>query len=95
MPGRKPNVDVDLAAHAANGSAKSAAACKGKPRPHGMGHPATCEKDYSADEVEFLRAVDRHRADKHDPFPSLATLLRILKSLGYAKPCEPSDQSST
>lgn len=49
----------------------------------------TCDKEYSDDELEFLRAIDRWRSE-HGRLLSLkgadlAEVLRIAKSLGWAK----------
>lgn len=49
-------------------------------------NPATSEVEYAADEVEFLRAVERFKRDRKKPFPALTELLAVLKSLGYRKP---------
>jgi hypothetical protein len=42
--------------------------------------------DISADELEFLRAVDAWRTRTGVRFPVLRDLLAILKELGYTKP---------
>jgi hypothetical protein len=80
---KEPNGDSKLAARSAKGAAASAAVRKGKTP--GPTHPATSEKEYTPDELEFLRAVQAHKERTHNPFPSLTEILRILKSLGYAK----------
>ena len=41
--------------------------------------------DYDAEELEFLKAVDRHRRATGRPFPSCRDFLRILRSLGWRK----------
>ncbi len=38
---------------------------------------------YSDDEEEFIRAMDRFKADTKNPFPSWSEALAVLKSLGY------------
>jgi hypothetical protein len=77
--------------HAAQGAARNAARHKGKAR--GPGHPATSDREYTPDELEFMRAVQAEKERAHNPFPSLTALLTILKSLGYAKPCESPEDS--
>jgi hypothetical protein len=52
--------------------------------------PTTCEPEYTADEVEFFRAVDRYKGEHRRPFPTLRELLGILRKLGYRKAAEPS-----
>ena len=47
--------------------------------------PVTCDPDYSAEEVEFLVAVDAFKREHHCPFPTLTQLLAILRGLGWRK----------
>lgn len=47
--------------------------------------PTTCERDYSNDEVEFMRAVDRYKRSTGRMFPTTSELLEVLRSLGYTK----------
>ena len=37
---------------------------------------------YSAEEFEFLKAMDKYKRDKRRPFP---TCCEVLRSLGYRK----------
>jgi len=41
--------------------------------------------DYTDDEREFLMAIDRYKHVHHRPFPTWREVLRVLKSLGYAR----------
>ncbi len=41
--------------------------------------------DYTADELEFLKAVSDYKREHHRPFLSWTEVLRIVKSLGYEK----------
>lgn len=45
--------------------------------------------EYTTDELEFLRAVDRYKLTHRRPFPDCREILAIAKSLGYRK--EPYD----
>lgn len=47
--------------------------------------PAQCEMDYTQEELEFLRAIDRYRSATHKPFPTYAEVLGIAKSIGCRK----------
>lgn len=47
--------------------------------------PTTCERDYSAEEVEFMKAVERYKRECKRPFPTTSELLQIAVSLGYRK----------
>lgn len=40
---------------------------------------------YSADEVEFMNAVDRYKRERNRPFPTWDEVLAVAKSLGYRK----------
>lgn len=48
--------------------------------------PAANSRTYTADEVEFMTAMDRFKREMRRPFPTWAEALGVLKSLGYAKP---------
>ncbi len=48
-------------------------------------HPSTGDKDYTADELEFMRALDAYKREKSRPFPTCCEVLEVLKGLGYRK----------
>lgn len=48
--------------------------------------PTTCERDYSADELEFMRAMDDYKRKHGRMFPTCSEILEVVRSLGYAKP---------
>lgn len=41
--------------------------------------------EYSPDELEFLRAIDRYKTENNRPFPTWCEVLSVLRSLGYRK----------
>ncbi len=47
--------------------------------------------DYTPEEVEFLRAMDRYKHDRQRPFPTWREVLRVCVSLGYRRvvPADP------
>lgn len=47
--------------------------------------PTTCERDYSADELEFMRAMDDYKRKNGRMFPTCSEILEVVRSLGYAK----------
>jgi hypothetical protein len=48
--------------------------------------PAVTEHmDYTPEELEFFRAMDRYRQSTGYQFPTLAETLQVLRSLGYEK----------
>ncbi|MBQ3388691.1 MAG: hypothetical protein IJG60_05710 [Thermoguttaceae bacterium] len=55
--------------------------------------PTTCERDYSEDEVEFMRALDLYKKMNGRLFPTCSETLEVLRRLGYVKmpPCRDFD----
>ena len=53
--------------------------------------PATCERDYSEDESEFMKAMDRYKRENRRPFPTWSEVLEVLRSLGYRKVADATD----
>ena len=51
--------------------------------------PTTCERDYTNDEIEFMKAMDQYKRDNRRPFPTWSEVLEVLRSLGYRKIAEP------
>jgi hypothetical protein len=47
--------------------------------------PTTCERDYTADEIEFMRAMDEYKRKAGRQFPTWSEVLEVLKSLGYKR----------
>ncbi|HEV3142851.1 MAG TPA: hypothetical protein VGZ47_03090 [Gemmataceae bacterium] len=47
--------------------------------------PTTCERDYTDDEIEFMKAMDQYKRDNRRPFPTWSEVLEVLLSLGYRK----------
>lgn len=53
--------------------------------------PTTCERDYSLDETDFMKAMDRYKRENRRPFPTWSEVLEVLRSLGYRKVAEPTE----
>lgn len=51
--------------------------------------PTTCERDYSLDEVEFMKAMDDYKRKSGRMFPTWSEVLEVVRSLGYTKPEAP------
>jgi hypothetical protein len=51
--------------------------------------PTTCERDYSEEEILFMRAMDQYKRDNRRPFPTWSEVLEVLRALGYRKVAEP------
>jgi len=47
--------------------------------------PTTCERDYSADEIEFMQALERYKTSSGRKFPTCSEILEVLRSIGYEK----------
>jgi hypothetical protein len=53
--------------------------------------PTTCEKDYSDEEIIFMKAMDQYKRANRRPFPTWSEVLEVLRSLGYRKTEEPTE----
>jgi hypothetical protein len=51
--------------------------------------PTTCERDYSNDEIDFMKAMDQYKRDNRRPFPTWSEVLEVLRALGYRKVADP------
>ena len=51
--------------------------------------PTTCERDYSDDEIAFMKAMDQYKRANRRPFPTWSEVLEVLLSLGYRKTEKP------
>ncbi len=51
--------------------------------------PTTCERDYTDDEILFMKAMDQYKRANRRPFPTWSEVLEVLLSLGYRKVAEP------
>ncbi len=52
--------------------------------------PTTCERDYSDNEIEFMRAMDDYKRKSGRSFPTWSEVLEVMMSLGYRKVADPS-----
>jgi hypothetical protein len=52
--------------------------------------PTTCERDYSDEEIVFMKAMDQYKRANRRPFPTWSEVLEVLYALGYRKTAEPS-----
>jgi hypothetical protein len=51
--------------------------------------PTTCERDYTDEEIIFMKAMDQYKRDNRRPFPTWSEVLEVLQALGYRKVAEP------
>jgi hypothetical protein len=47
--------------------------------------PTTCERDYAADEIEFMQAIERYKRTSGRMFPTCSEVLEVVRSLGYVR----------
>ena len=47
--------------------------------------PTTCEKEYSDDEIIFMKSMDQYKRANRRPFPTWSEVLEVLHALGYRK----------
>jgi hypothetical protein len=52
--------------------------------------PTTCERDYSEEEIVFMKAMDQYKRANRRPFPTWSEVLEVLYALGYRKTAEAS-----
>lgn len=47
--------------------------------------PTTCDREYSAEEREFMRAMETYKRSSGRMFPTCSEILEVLKTLGYRR----------
>jgi hypothetical protein len=47
--------------------------------------PTTCERDYTADEIELMQAIQAYKQSSGRMFPTWSEVLEVIKALGYTK----------
>ena len=50
--------------------------------------PTTCERDYTAAEVELMSAMQAYKQSSGRMFPTWSEVLEVMTGLGYAKAAE-------
>jgi hypothetical protein len=50
--------------------------------------PTTCEREYSAEEIEFMHALDAYKHSSGRMFPTCSEILEVIRGLGYIRPTE-------
>ncbi|GIW98725.1 MAG: hypothetical protein KatS3mg111_2058 [Pirellulaceae bacterium] len=74
-----PQIDSPTA-----GSTQGAPARRKKQRRRQI-DPTTCERDYSQDEIEFMRALDAYKRSSGRMFPTCSEILEVVRSIGYVR----------
>jgi hypothetical protein len=88
MPGHEPEPWINR--RASDLAGRAAQARKSSGRRHHV-DPATCEHDYTGDELEFMAAMQEYKKRSGRLFPTWCEVLEVLQDLGYRKgaPGEP------
>lgn len=47
--------------------------------------PTTCERDYTPEEIEFMKALEAYKRSSGRMFPTCSEILEVLRGLGYEK----------
>jgi hypothetical protein len=47
--------------------------------------PTTCEREYSAEEIEFMHALDAYKHTSGRMFPTCSEILEVIRGLGYVR----------
>jgi hypothetical protein len=83
---RKRNIPV-----ATDRRARNAAEARKNSERRRLIDPTTCERDYSDEETEFMKAMDRYKRDNRRPFPTWSEVLEVLRAMGYRRVATPTD----
>jgi hypothetical protein len=81
LPALEPWINVKASAR----STRAAQARKASNRRRFI-EPTTCERDYSADELEVMTAMQAYKQSSGRMFPTWSEVLEVLQALGYQKP---------
>lgn len=47
--------------------------------------PTTCERDYSPEQIEFIKAMQEYKLNSGRMFPTWSEVLEVVRGLGYEK----------
>lgn len=47
--------------------------------------PTTCERDYTDEEIEFMRAMDEYKRKSGRMFPTWSEVLEVVRAMGYKR----------
>jgi hypothetical protein len=53
--------------------------------------PTTCERDYTPDQVDFMKAMDLYKRRSGRQFPTWSEVLEVIEHLGYRKVASPTE----
>jgi len=50
--------------------------------------PTTCERDYTDQEIEFMKAMDEYKRRSGRQFPTWSEVLEVVRNIGYRQVAE-------
>ncbi|MDX1946383.1 MAG: hypothetical protein SFU86_13360 [Pirellulaceae bacterium] len=53
--------------------------------------PTTCEREYSAEEIEFMAAMDAYKRSSGRMFPTCSEILEVIRGMGYVRLAQQTD----
>jgi hypothetical protein len=69
----------------ASARARRGAAARNRSARRRFVDPATCERQYSEPELEFLNAIQEYKRASGRMFPTWSEVLEVVRDLGYRK----------
>lgn len=88
---RQPSTVSPASSTAPDGSEQRSAERRGKVERRRQIDPTTCERDYSEEQVEFMKAMDLYKRRSGRQFPTWSEVLEVLQNLGYRKVAAPTE----
>lgn len=90
---RKKPVSLERIDQASTSKPKALQSKPKKARRRRQIDPATCERDYTPDEIEFMNALSEYKRCSGRMFPTCSEILEVLKTLGYEKTVKGLDEN--
>jgi hypothetical protein len=69
----------------ASAKARRAALARAASKRRRFVDPATCDRDYTQAELEFMNAIQAYKQKSGRMFPTWGEVLEVLRDLGYSK----------
>lgn len=83
---QRPHLEPKLSKRKSDKTVKTSAkpvVARGKNERRRHIDPTTCERDYSDEEIAFMRAMDEYKRKSGRMFPTWSEVLEVLHCLGY------------
>ena len=80
--------------HQAHETARKANQARMKSGRRRLIDPTTCDRDYSAAEMEFMQAIQEYKSKSGRMFPTWSEVLEVLQALGYERTLDAEEDSA-